>query len=155
VDGGDAVLLRQEVGELLLGDGALLHQERADAAAALLLLFLGLLQLLQRDQVLADKEFTEPTGHEAPLPVRAIGLNGSRAELRENCSRGFRRGSRNGAPAGPPKTPGVSLGCARRALECISQSHAYCGEDFRPISGGLVDCAARNSSAIPALLAPR
>src|SRR2546428_378562 len=55
VDGVDAVLFRQEVGELRLLDEAELREVVTDPAAGLLLLVLRLLQLLQRDEVFADQ----------------------------------------------------------------------------------------------------
>jgi hypothetical protein len=63
VDGGDAVLLGQEAGQVGLGDRPLLDQQGADAAAALLRLLLGLLELLQGDEVLTNQQFAEPSGH--------------------------------------------------------------------------------------------
>ena len=63
VDRRDAVLLGEEVGELGLLDEAELGQVVPEAAARLLLLVLRLLQLLQRDQVLADQQLTETSSH--------------------------------------------------------------------------------------------
>src|ERR1700730_7436753 len=67
IDRGDAVLLGEEARELALLDETELGEVVADAAARLLLLVLGLLQLLQRDEILADQQFTETTSHSGPL----------------------------------------------------------------------------------------
>ena len=63
VDRGNAVLLGEEVGELGLLDEAELGEVVADPAARLLLLVLRFLQLLQRDQVLADQQLAETSSH--------------------------------------------------------------------------------------------
>ena len=59
---GTPYCLREEVGELRLLDRSDLDQRGADAGAVLLLLLLRFAQLLERDQVLADEQFTEATG---------------------------------------------------------------------------------------------
>src|SRR4051812_19875303 len=69
VDRRNAVLLREEAGELRLLDEAELGQVVADAAASLLLLFLCLLKLLKRNQVFAYEQLTKPTGHPDHLSV--------------------------------------------------------------------------------------
>src|SRR5439155_7120987 len=68
VDGGDAVLLGEEVRELGLLDEAELGEVVADAAARLLLLLLGLLKLLEGDQVFADEQLAKPTSHRGTSP---------------------------------------------------------------------------------------
>ena len=60
---GTPYCLRQEVGELVLLDDAELGERGAEARAGPLLLFLRLAQLLEGDQLLADEQLTEPTGH--------------------------------------------------------------------------------------------
>ena len=69
VDGGDAVLLGEEAGQVRLGDGALLHQQGADAAAALARFLLRLLELLEGDEVLTNQQFAEPSGHVSCSPL--------------------------------------------------------------------------------------
>ena len=65
VDRRDAVLLAEEVGELVLLDGAHLDERRANAGAVSLLLFLGFAELLDRDQILSDEQFTQTAGGHA------------------------------------------------------------------------------------------
>ena len=59
VDRRHAVLPRQHLGELGLLDEAELDQVVADARAVLLLLLERLVELLARDEPLADEEITE------------------------------------------------------------------------------------------------
>jgi len=63
VDRRHAILLGEEAGELALLDEAKLGEVVADAATALLLLVLCFLELLERDQVFADEQFTKTTSH--------------------------------------------------------------------------------------------
>jgi hypothetical protein len=58
VDGGDAVLLGEELRELALLDEAKLRQVVAELPACRFLLFLCLMQLLEADQVFANKKLT-------------------------------------------------------------------------------------------------
>ena len=62
VDRRDGVLLRQEGGELLLLDDAELGEAVTETRARLLLIFLGFLQLLERDQIFANEKLTQ-SGH--------------------------------------------------------------------------------------------
>ncbi len=101
VDGGHAVLLGEEAGEVALGDGALLHQQGADARAGLALLLLGLLELLQRDEVLANEELTEASGH---LGGWAFS-EGERRELRPSATVATPRETGQGRPGA--KTPDI------------------------------------------------
>jgi hypothetical protein len=69
VDRRDAVLLAEEVGELVLLDRSDLDQGGADPGAVLLLLLLRFAELLDRDQVFPDEQFTEAAGgHAFALP---------------------------------------------------------------------------------------
>ena len=61
VDRRDAVLLREEVGELRLVEDPELGEAVAEACAGLALLFLRLLELRQRDEVLADEQLSQST----------------------------------------------------------------------------------------------
>jgi hypothetical protein len=69
IDGGNAVLLGEEVRELALLDEAELRQVVTDSAASLLLLILRLLQLLKGDEVFADKKLAKSSSHRC-LPLR-------------------------------------------------------------------------------------
>src|SRR5262249_1960573 len=63
VDGGNAVLLAEERGDLLIFDEPQLHEVVAEFAAFGLLLIQGLLQLLRRYSLLLYKEFANPDRH--------------------------------------------------------------------------------------------
>src|SRR5262249_40488324 len=78
VDRRNAVLLAEEVGELVLLDRSDLDQGRADAGAVLLLLLLRLAQLLDGDEVLPDEQFTESAGRHAFALTSEAGRGRSR-----------------------------------------------------------------------------
>ena len=61
VDRRDAILLRKEVGQLLLIEDAELGQAVAQPCTGFTLLFLRFLQLRERDQILADQQLTQST----------------------------------------------------------------------------------------------
>ncbi len=65
VDRRDAVLLTEEVGDLVVADVAELRERVAEVLARLLLLVLRLTKLRERDELLADEELAEPivVGH--------------------------------------------------------------------------------------------
>ena len=114
IDGRNAVLLRQEVGELVLLDGAGLDERGANPRAGPLLFFLGLPKLLDGDQVLADEELTEPTGHTCVLS-RVAYLGRSRTLVTWEVCRG-ERGTpcKTRASEKSVSTGGMSHHCARR-----------------------------------------
>ena len=64
VDGGDAVLLAEERGDLLVLDEPHLDEVVAELAPVGLLLGQGLLKLLGGDQFLLEEEFAYADGHE-------------------------------------------------------------------------------------------
>jgi DNA-binding IclR family transcriptional regulator len=61
VDRRDAVLLREEVGQLGFIENAELGQALTQPCTRFTLLFLRFLQLRQRDQILADEQLTQST----------------------------------------------------------------------------------------------
>ena len=58
VDGRDAVLRREEIGDFAVGDVAELGERRAEVLAGAPLLVLRLSQLLQADELFADEKLT-------------------------------------------------------------------------------------------------
>ena len=63
VDGGDAVLLAEERGDLLVLDEAHLDEVVAELAPIGLLMVQGLLELLRGDPLLLQEEFANADGH--------------------------------------------------------------------------------------------
>ena len=63
IDGGNAVLAREEIGDIFVGQEAELHQGGAQAAVLLLLHLRRLFQLLWGDDLLFDEKITQPLRH--------------------------------------------------------------------------------------------
>ena len=74
VDRRDAVLLREEVRDLVVADVAELRERVAEVLARALLLVLRLPELRERDQLLADEELAEPVlvRHHPPISVHLL-----------------------------------------------------------------------------------
>ena len=63
IDGGNAVLAREEIGDVFVGQEAQLDQRRAQAAVGLLLDLRRLFQLLWGNDLLFDEKITQPLRH--------------------------------------------------------------------------------------------
>src|SRR5207249_10634252 len=64
VDGGEAVLLAEQSGDLVVLDELYLDEVEAELSPVGLLLSYGLLQLLGRDQLFFEEELAYSNGHE-------------------------------------------------------------------------------------------
>jgi hypothetical protein len=67
IDGGHAVLARQEVGDILIGEEAELHQSRGEAAASVFLELRRLFQLLCGNDLFFDEQVAQPLRHISPV----------------------------------------------------------------------------------------
>ena len=79
VDRGDAVLLRDEVGELVLVEEAELGDLRAEAPALRARLLARLAKLLRGEQVLLDEQFADPLVHRSLPSCRLMNASSPRA----------------------------------------------------------------------------
>src|SRR5262249_14364061 len=114
VDRRNAVLLREEGGEVLFVDDAELGEAVAEACARLALLLLRLLQLRERDQVPPNQQLTEAT-HPRNLGVDMAGLRRNAKKI--TAFRGYQPpwGRSRRAPTGKIVIKGHARGQIRNA----------------------------------------
>src|SRR5208282_67304 len=67
INSRDAILAREKIGDILIGEEPQLHQRRSEASMRLLLKFGRLFQLLLCDDLLLDEQVTEPLRHISPV----------------------------------------------------------------------------------------
>ena len=73
IDGGNAILAREKVGDILVGEETQLHQSRREAGVRLLLELGRLLQLLLGNDLFFDEQVTQPLRHISPVFPRSKG----------------------------------------------------------------------------------